>query len=253
MHIFYGSDFHSDMWTGKTINDVITQEYDLYLLAGDLGEHNDGAPDARILTLLPEDKVLWVPGNHEYYFGEYNTVNADINHPGFLFNERRDFPGFSVWGSTFWTNFMDSQVHADTAQRYMNDYRYIKYDDRLLTPGDTAAFHAEARRSLRKAWEERPEGQFIVMTHHSPSFQSTPKQYRKPAYMEEAMLNAAYSSAMEDWLRANKIYPDIWIHGHIHEPVNYEIDLDGHKMQVLSSPYGYPGEMTKYTNRSFEC
>ena len=74
--------------------------------------------------------------------------------------------------------------------------------------------------------------QTVVVTHHSPSFQSIPEHYRGND------LNVAYASPLDAMIEAMK--PDYWIHGHIHDTQDYNI---GHT-NILANPRGYaPDEL----------
>jgi Icc-related predicted phosphoesterase len=47
------------------------------------------------------------------------------------------------------------------------------------------------------------------------------------------MIAAAYASDLEDFIIETK--PDLWIHGHVHEPFDYVIG----KTRIICNPHGY--------------
>lgn len=256
MKLWYGSDLHSDFWDNvKPFTSKIDMtKYDGFLFAGDVGEFRH--PHTRTILELAamNGKVFHIPGNHEFYGAEYSRVLDGLSDiPGItsLSQGYVDLPELRtrIWGDVLWTNFHDSEECMRTAERHMNDYRSILYQrpegaDVFLGAKDTRSFHYQARASLKKASQSLPEGwRFIVMTHHAPTFLSIGKAYRTPSYMETARINAAYANALDDWLREERIEPDVWIHGHIHERANYEIEINDKICRVVSNPHGYPGEI----------
>lgn len=255
MKLWYGSDLHSDFWDNikPFTRSVDLTKYDGFLFAGDVGEWRH--PHTLTILEMAADKgqVIHIPGNHEFYGGEYSRVLAglaDINGVNSLNQDYVDFAELKtrIWGDVMWTNFHDDEECMKTAERRMNDYRSILYQhpagvDMFLYAKNTRDFHYQARASLKKAARSLPDGwRFIVMTHHAPTFLSIGKAFRKPSYSETARINAAYASNLDDWLRDERIEPDVWIHGHIHERANYEIEINDKICRVVSNPYGYPGE-----------
>lgn len=261
LRVFYGSDFHSDFWkygTAPFFDRINPDNYDLFLFAGDVGEWEHGKGHAVTIykEILARGKpIVMVPGNHEFYGGNYQIILSELEefaaaNPGFyLLN--RDFLDLPVqevriWGDIFWTDFQGDERARHVARRRMNDYSKIYYSRNTggvhLVPEDTVVLNDMAKRSLVKAAETIPDDWgFLVMTHHAPFPESTPKQYRKPEYSDIAKLNKAYANDLYEWCR-DRVSPDVWIHGHIHDRAHYEVDIDDHICTVVSNPFGYPGE-----------
>jgi len=201
--------------------------------------------------------IVMVPGNHEFYGGNYQMVMADLAeysklHPNFFFLERNfvDLPvqKLRIWGDTFWTDFRGDERAMQIASRCMNDYRKIYFQRNTggvyLEPEDTVVFNDRAKKSLQECSSWLLEGwQFLVVTHHAPFPESTPKHYRKPEYTDAAKLNKAYANDLYDWCDNNGVFPNYWIHGHIHDRAHYDVDWgQGRICTVISNPFGYPGE-----------
>ena len=68
------------------------------------------------------------------------------------------------------------------------------------------------------------------MTHHAPSPKSIPKEYKGD------IVSSAYASNLEPMIL--KFQPQFWIHGHIHEPIKYEVGMT----KVICNPHGYINE-----------
>lgn len=258
---FYGSDFHADFWKDgirSFLKNVDIDDYDLFLFAGDVGEWKDENCREIYKEILRRGKaIVMVPGNHEFYRSMYQLVCEQLgdfakDNENFFYLERNfiDLPvqKTRIWGDTFWTDFQGDRDAIKIAARYMNDYRQIFFDRQhgsvLLEPEDTVVLNDKARKSLIEMSKDLPEGwHLFVMTHHAPFCESTPKSYRKPEYTDTAKLNKAYANDLYDWCERTGVYPDAWIHGHIHERANYVIEWEnGCECRVQSNPFGYPGQ-----------
>lgn len=260
LRVFYCSDLHSDFWkysVAPFFDRVKPEDYDLFLFPGDVGEWVDGNAREIYETILAAGKpIIMVPGNHEFYRSEYQLVHEGLaefaeKHPNFFYLECNfvDLPvqKTRIWGDTFWTDFQGDDKARSIAARYMNDYRQIFFrrghGDIYLTPEDTVKLNTAARKSLIEQTKDLPKGwNLIVMTHHAPFRESTPKSYKKPEYTETAKLNKAYSNELFEWCERNAVHPDVWLHGHIHERANYVVEWDDRMCIVQSNPFGYPGQ-----------
>jgi hypothetical protein len=261
LRVFYGSDFHADFWkygVNPFFDRVNPEDFDLFIFAGDVGEWRD--PNCREIydSILAWDKpIIMVPGNHEFYGSEYQHVMESIGeyaeaNPLFYLLED-NFVDLTeqkirIWGSTFWTDFQGDMQALSVAKRRMNDYRQIMYrrptGGLLLEPEDTVVMNDRARSALVEQTKDLlPDWSLIVVTHHAPFCESTPKQYRMPEYMEGAKMNKAYANDLYDWCERKGVYPSLWIHGHIHDRASYIVDWENERScTVQSNPFGYPGE-----------
>lgn len=86
---------------------------DLVVLAGDIHNHAEGLRWAA-QTFDPGAPVVYVPGNHEYYDGEFGALEAAmrdaaaaLDHVHYLNNDVYVDPAgrFRVLGTTLWTDF----------------------------------------------------------------------------------------------------------------------------------------------------
>ena len=181
------------------------------------------------------EHVLYVLGNHESYhyslnqsketLGRILPTNVKILDSSFV-----DFPDFRIVGGTLWTDMdKENPIAMVNAQTRMSDYKRIEYHGKTLTPFHTVNLHHEAIKAFREAIEgtDKP---CIVVSHHSPSYASTPSQFLGDA------LNHAYSSELSDFILDHDGIK-FWIHGHLHDPVDYMIG----NCRVMSNPRGYHG------------
>ena len=128
----------------------------------------------------------------------------------------------------------------------LTDYHRIRLARRsprwqYLTPRTARAWHEESVAFLEQALDQDPTNgdlgaapftRTVVVTHHAPSARSL---QRPPPY---TIADAAYASALEDLI----VRADLWIHGHTHVRVDYEVDNGrGGATRVVSNPRGYVG------------
>jgi len=210
---------------------------DVIVLAGDI-RPGKGAL-AWIKANFPEQPVVYVLGNHEFYGRAIPKLTNDFRHISegtnihVLENDCLSFNGFRFLGCTLWTDFSlfgDPASAGRNAANVMNDYRRIRVSPqfRRLRGHDTAGFHAHSIRWLQSQLSLNPAYPTVIVTHHAPS----------PRSLDQAeaqdLISSAYASNLEVMVAASRAR--LWIHGHIHRPANYWIG----ETHVLSNPQGYP-------------
>jgi len=200
--------------------------------------------------------VLWVPGNHEYYGGDYKRDriihrrrveewNAEYmfrsDHPYpplvFLNNQNYVYEGVNFIGSTLWTDFDGRRPDVmNHAARYMNDFHRTKMGGRMMTPNDHLGLHEVAKRyvfaEVRRG-TARGETNFVI-THHGPSWLSVADKFKREQW--SILLNGAFVSALDEAVMTHDI--KYWVHGHTHVSFNYMIE----NTNVIVNPHGYGEE-----------
>jgi Icc-related predicted phosphoesterase len=76
---------------------------------------------------------------------------------------------------------------------------------------------------------EQHDRKFVVVGHHTPSFQSA-----HPMYKNEYLMNGGYHSELSEFILD---HPQIklWTHGHIHHCFDYRIG----ETRIVCNPRGY--------------
>lgn len=198
-------------------------------------------------------EIIWIPGNHEYYghkLSEYHDTRIAVtmaNEFNNVFYWNRNKTSYTcgetkvhVIAATMWTDCDGGNpLTAFAVANQLNDYNHITFADverdlyRKLRVPDVIAEHVRSRDYIiqkTKAFKDQdPNCIVIVMTHHAPSWQSIPDHFKGD------VLSHAYAATIP-WREFGEHLPNIWIHGHIHDTVDYRIDA----MRVISNPYGYP-------------
>ncbi len=257
----------SDLHLEGNLPDVIPHaQADLVVLAGDIHNHAEGLRWAAE-TFDPGVRpggvpVIYVPGNHEYYDGEFGALEAAmrdaaraLDNVHYLNNDAYVDPAgrFRVLGTTLWTDFAlfggdDASIaHAtDEASKVMLDFKGLiqvtwphdaavhagaaesqRGAERDFTPADSLALHRRARAWLEAQLAAPFAGTTIVVTHHAPHPRSLAERYARDP------VSAGFVNDLAGLVRAPVA---LWAHGHTHTSFDYETE-DG--TRVVCNPRGY--------------
>lgn len=229
----------SDLHQEFGITEISFEKADLVIFAGDT---NLGITGIQwIQSKITNTPVIYILGNHEYYKGSYpKTLNKIIDlakgtNIHVLENKSIQLDGITFHGATLWTDFQllgNPRINGSICQSKMNDYKMIRRDPSYskLRSIDTFSIHKASIKWLEKSIESSSTDKNIVITHHAPSIKSVPLKFK------EDVVSSAYASDLEEMIL--KYQPNFWIHGHIHEPLEYEIG----KTKIICNPHGYIDE-----------
>lgn len=186
------------------------------LLAGDILPFAVLHKHREILQAWGEqyDHVLWVPGNHEYYGDDIaqrsGRLDEKLTGNVRLLNDAAWYaPGLRILCTTLWTRI--GQLNEGLMRRAMNDYHQIRHDGRLLLPAHTTALHEASLAWLKHELATPFAGHTVVATHHVPTFQHYPPEYKGDA------LNEAFAVELYDLIEASGA--TAWIYGHHHRNI----------------------------------
>lgn len=214
---------------------------DVVILAGDIHVKARGVEWAR--QAFP-GTVLYVPGNHEFYGGHLIRTLLKMRA---MEDERvrildRDevlLGGVRFLGCSMWTDYAvtgNAHLAAWHARTTMNDFRKIRTEPfRRIVPNDLVQESLKAREWLCLKLSEPFAGKTVVITHHAPSLRSL-----KDNPHAGTLLDAAYAKNCEGLMGGDRAA--LWVHGHSHVAVDYEIA----GTRVVCNPRGYPGEETGF-------
>lgn len=212
------SDLHLEFesWKANSLDS------DLIILAGDIHTKHHGVKWALENFEAP---VLYVPGNHEFYGGNIQSLTRKMHSVAqgsnirVLDNDSLLFNDVLFIGATLWTDF--NRIRVEDAGRY-----------RKLTPEDTIDYFERSVEFIESQLQRNDVKQKVVISHHAPSIKS-----ENPEYINSP-LSPAFISDLEKLILDYQ--PDIWVHGHTHHCVDYKIG----KTRVVSNQKGYPDEAT---------
>jgi DNA repair exonuclease SbcCD nuclease subunit len=187
--------------------------------------------------------VLYVAGNHEFYHGKFYAGidylrEECARYPNIYFLEcdTKVINDITFIGGTLWTDMNKGDpltMHA--IEGMMNDFRIVRNDKRnyaTMSARDVATRHARTLQYFRSVLAEQHDKKFVVVGHHSPSFQSVHEQYRN-----DQLMNGGYHSDLSEFILD---HPQIklWTHGHTHHPFDYMIG----ETRVVCNPRGYQAD-----------
>jgi len=233
------SDLHLEHYAqGLDLPDV---EADAVILAGDIYTGTQGlAWAAERFAGMP---VLYVPGNHEFYGHSMPALRAEMRSEAdrlgvhLLDNSSVGIAGVKFIGTTLWTDFdlyaSDPEYQVEhtfeRALRVVPDFTLIEQPDgETFTPQESQRLHREAIRWLDQELSVPFNGPKVVISHHAPLPDSIPPRYRGDP------LSPAFASRLQHFMGKAAL----WVHGHVHEPV----DLECMGTRVIANPGGYPNE-----------
>jgi Icc-related predicted phosphoesterase len=247
--IAYCSDLHLE-FGGM---DFDLPDADILILAGDIVtvdafipnnlDRYPGVIDFFLAASKKYEKVIWIPGNHEYYgvwledapilVEKYFATHA-ITNIHYSKQVAFDYNDIRIVGATLWTdmNKGDPSVMFD-ATRCTNDFRYIqsrKETRKKLTNVQWCDMHDADRQFMIE--NSMTNKKLIMVSHHSPFVN----------FQEDRTFNGAYyygCTDMEDVVyNAN---PVAYISGHTHTSVDKETEIGTRKIRMLNNPRGYKG------------
>lgn len=182
--------------------------------------------------------IVYVLGNHEYYRHSHPRLVSKVidaaknNNIHILENRAVIIDGIGFHGATMWTDyelFGDARLAGARCQEVMNDFKLIRRDPSYsrLRSIDAALIHKRSLLWLAESLTMSESRTNVVVSHHAPSKRSIPDKYQND------VVSAAYASNLDDFIVRHK--PNYWLHGHIHESLDYKID----NCRIVCNPRGY--------------
>ena len=187
--------------------------------------------------------VIYIMGNHEFYNGKFfagiDYMREELTkYPNIYMLEQdtKIIDDVTFVGATLWTDMNRGDpltMHA--IEGMMNDFRIIRNDKRsfaTMSARDVADRHARTLGYFRSVLAEQHDRKFVVVGHHSPSFQSM-----HPMYQAQTLMNGGYHSDLSEFILD---HPQIklWTHGHTHHPFDYVIG----ETRIVCNPRGYEND-----------
>ncbi len=184
--------------------------------------------------------VFFVPGNHEYYGRSIEETHKllKLNLPSsvhILQDNGFRFPDWKRWfyGTTLWTDVGgDSPQGHHHLKHSMSDFSVIEE----FSTHRMFMLNKDYKEGLRWFLHLTQKGHdnhspVIIITHHAPSVLSVHEKYKNDIYM-----NMGYHNNLDELILSN---PQIklWIHGHMHNPSDYNIG----DTRIVCNPRGYYG------------
>jgi hypothetical protein len=161
-----------------------------------------------------------------------------------------------------WTSMNDEDpVTLHAVKDMMNDFRNVKNSNRMISrtvplyddgeynvdrkvighkvkeepskfsPQDSVDDHKQALDYINHVLMNDETKQYVVVTHHTPSWQSC-----APKWLGDRVMNGAFHTELGDFI-AYRPQIKLWVHGHTHDDFDYAIG----ETRVVCNPRGYIG------------
>jgi predicted phosphodiesterase len=246
MKIAYASDLHFE-FEPLILDDI--EPADVLILAGDIlnvsrfkrcTESTRTIDSDDITTFFDTvtskfKHVIMVMGNHEYYGSSINEAigtlkellpyeNFHILNGDYIVIDNNLFVG-----GTLWTNYNNEDPFTIMrAPTLINDYRVIFNGDMHISVADILERHKNFVKWVENVDKSGYDNN-ILITHHSPSMQTTADHYK-----HESIMNGLFGSNLDYLL---KMF-DYAIFGHQHDPKTPIVN----DCVMLNNSRGYPFE-----------
>jgi len=228
--IQYISDIHVDYneFIGKKRRDFsIEKSADILAVVGDVS--NDIKVSIPYIESIQKKykyrKLIFVPGNHEYYKRGIEPTNHIIkkfnssNHKGrikILNNSSCSIDkNIVVFGTTLWSGLKDPVQEYDIVSR-IQDFRQIKYMNARFRASSIRELHQIACNSIDqfRKHEVCNYKHKVLLSHFLPSYRCTHDMYKTGP---DSRFNSFFCADINEELLN---YFDVCIYGHSHEVVD---------------------------------
>ncbi|MEO8147860.1 MAG: metallophosphoesterase [Bacteroidia bacterium] len=215
MKIQYCSDLHLEFKENKNFlkEHPIKAIGEILLLAGDILPFAFHNQPCEFLDFVADnfERVYWIPGNHEYYAFDMadvkNPLQQKIRENVLLINNQTIiYKNAELVFSTLWSHIRPQNEMV--IQQSVSDFSWIKYTGKKLTPNDFNILHENDFMFLKTALATETQRERIVVTHHVPTLQHYPEQYRN------SNINEAFATELYDFISYSNV--QYWIYGHHH-------------------------------------
>lgn len=256
MKLVIGSDLHLEFGNTRIEDCLDRVTGDILILAGDIFVAKQWSrkvqEDDKYLSFFKHasdkfDHVIYIMGNHEYYGGGQIHIEHELIKDRFyefglknihlLYDEFIEIDGQKFFGGTLWSGLKNNDWHLKQRLAHsLNDFRHIKYMGTDLSIDHLPILYEKCLSAL----EKEIDGDTIVVTHNAPSFKCVHSKY----FGSE--LNWLFANTLDNFI--SKHQPKLWIHGHMHDPVDIMLG----ETRVICNPRDYEGYGVKWMNFSFK-
>jgi hypothetical protein len=182
--------------------------------------------------------------------------------------ESLELDGVTFVCATMWTSMNDEDpITLHAVKDMMNDFRNVKNSNRMVqrkvplydnehfetnehgyvvrnvvghkykeepakfSPEDSVEDHKRAMDYINHVVMNDEAKKYVVVTHHTPSWQSCHEKY-----VHDRVMNGAFHTELGDYI-AYRPQIKLWVHGHTHDDFDYVIG----ETRVVCNPRGYNG------------
>lgn len=220
----------------------IQSKADILILAGDIVTFSQLEKRMDFFNYVSDnfEQVYWIPGNHEYYYGDIARCSGPHleqikNNVQLVNNITIKATDYDLIFSTMWSHI--SPPNERQIFDGMSDFYVIRNNGQVFRPADYNKLHQESLDFIQREISNENGQQKIVVTHHVPTLMNYPSRFLG------SILNEAFAVELTEMIeKHNPIY---WIYGHHHQNTSsFKIG----ETTMLTNQLGYvrSGEHTKF-------
>lgn len=251
------SDLHVDV-NFDMIPEISTSA-DVLVIAGDMGSLKKLDSTKLVLEKFSSEfeTVLYVPGNHEYFYGELHEVNdmleqlcSEFENIFLLNDDPIQVQGCNFYGSTMWGSINPSQ--ATDIERIVSDYSFVAVEDkitsqkRMINAVDVTNLHNASFHKLKVYLDDLKENgeSAVVITHHAPLTEGCCPPGKEGSIIASAFCND-FSSIFEEYSDEMECF--LFGHTHYCIPADDPLIIEG--VPIYSNALGF---LKKNENTGFD-
>lgn len=246
MDISHHSDLHDERIEALKRELFVSVKADVIVLAGDIDRIEVMAEYLKEISLAhPLAHIIFVPGNHEFYFGadmlwSISKLKRDIARNEkihVLYRDQVIIDGVRFLGATLWSDFSGIKTSSQEKNRLLTlinqsvaDFMRITLDGRNFTVQDCISQGEMDVKWLTNRLSEPFDGKTVVITHFCPSLAGRNMKY------PIGRLTHYFCLDQDDLIK--RYAPNLWISGHTHHNISKMIG----KTRLVSNQKGYDYE-----------
>ena len=213
---------------------------DVTVLAGDIAVGaNNVAKVLDMFLLAGHRKIVYLPGNHEFYGNYFTEVTSDLE----VVCRDRDVallrPGTKLvmgdvvfFGGTLWSNFDESPIAQTLSNRMISDFKVIKSFSTQMCK--TLYYNDLAW--IKRAYGMYPDHKKVIVTHFLPALECVDVKYKG------SPVNAYFANNLGEWIET--LENTTWLYGHTHDSADFQLGTT----RLVCNPMGYPREVNHFDN-----
>lgn len=216
------------------------QGEDVTILAGDIAVGAKSVAEVLEMFLLAgHRKIIYVPGNHEFYGKYYTETMQDLGtvchdrdvvllQPGTVYTK----DNVVFFGGTLWTNFCEDATTESLCREMISDFRVI----RGFSPAMCKTLYYNDLSWIKRVYQKYSGYKKVIVTHFLPAQECVDVRYAGSA------LNKYFANDLGEWI---KLLDDTtWMYGHTHCEADFKLG----NTRMICNPLGYPHEYNYFSD-----
>lgn len=214
MRIQYLSDIHLELEENSSYlnNFPLIVSGEILIMAGDIIPLKKDFSKLKFFEFISENykKTFWVPGNHEFYFGNIanpqNIINKKIfNNIHIVNNVAINYNDIRFIFTTLWSKI--SSENKWKIEQNIPDFDFINYSKRRFKSECYNILHNNSLSFLKNELQIKSKKK-VVVSHHIPTKKCNSEKHGN------CELNEAFCVDLDKLIEESDI--NFWVYGHSH-------------------------------------